>query len=209
MLYGGSACYKILYLKTQKRRVCGTASVLLLVDNGSVFTENLVAFLREKKVDHRVMGFERISGHEPAKYDSFILSGRRKNDRQMNALNSRVVNHAISARKPLLGICYGAEILALTTGGTIRKMGSPQRGDGSVRVTQDNPLCGGTIRVYRSHSYEISQLGGSLVGLGRSDECKYELVMHKNGGIFGTQFHPEMTPDGLGLIERFTALNNF
>jgi GMP synthase (glutamine-hydrolysing) len=180
--------------------------MLLLVDNGSVFTQNIAKFLLSKKVDFAIIPFDKVSEADFERSGSFILSGRRHNDQKMNAVNSKIINHAISAQKPLLGICYGAEILALTAGGTIRKMDSIQRGPSTVLVTGENPLCSGTISVYQSHSFEISQLGNMLVPLGRSDACRYELVRYGNRAIFGTQFHPEMTDDGLSIIERFVSL---
>ncbi len=180
--------------------------MLLLVDNGSIFTKNIAKFLSEKKLEFTILPFDKIKPSEITAFESFVLSGRQQNNKEMNALNSKIVNHAISGKKPLLGICYGAEILALTVGGTIRKMGSTQKGSCTVKVTSENPLCRGIINVYQSHSFEISHLGKSLVQLASSESCKYEIVQHQNSEIFGTQFHPEMTEDGLSLIDRFVSL---
>lgn len=177
--------------------------MILLVDNGSVFTKNIVEFLYSIKSDHTVLPFDKVNLGDLEKFDSFILSGRRHNDQAMNALNSKIILHTISHKKPLLGICYGAEILALSTGGTIKRMKSLQKGPGMVQVMQKNLLCDGIIQVYQSHSFEISSLGQSLIQLGRSDACKYEIIQHKDSKIFGTQFHPEMSSDGLSLIEKF------
>jgi len=180
--------------------------MLLLIDNGSVFTKNIVEFLESSKIDHQIMSFDQVSLDSLNRFDSMILSGRRYNDQKMNALNSKLVNHCISEKKSLLGICYGAEILALTTGGTIRKMPTMQKGPSTVQVMQKNPLCGGVMQVYQSHSFEISTLGKSLVQIASSDSCKYEIVQYENSNIYGTQFHPEMTQDGLSLIEKFIRL---
>ncbi len=180
--------------------------MLLLVDNGSIFTKNIVDFLFDKKLEFISIPFDKISSSEIAKYESFILSGRRQNSKEMNALNSKIINHAISEKKPLLGICYGAEILALTVGGTIRKMDKMQKGNSTVKVTGKNPLCDGLLDVYQSHNFEISSLGSSLVQLASSEHCEYEMVWYQNSRIFGTQFHPEITKDGLSLIDRFVLL---
>lgn len=177
--------------------------MILLVDNGSVFTKNIIEFLCSIKSDHITIPFDKVNLIDLEKFDSFILSGRRHNDQAMNALNSKIIQHAISNEKPLLGICYGAEILALSTGGTIRRMSSLQKGPSTVQVIQKNLLCNGIIQVYQSHSFEVSSLGKSLMQLGRSDACKYEIIQYKDSKIFGTQFHPEMSSDGLSLIEKF------
>lgn len=176
------------------------------MDNGSVFTKNIIEFLSSIRINHVVLPFDKVNLSDVEKFHSFILSGRRQNNQAMNVLNSKIINHTISEKKSLLGICYGAEILALTVGGTIRKISTIQKGENTVEITGENPLCGGVIQTYQSHSFEISQLGKSLIPLGRSDSCKYEMVQYLNTKIFGTQFHPEMTNDGLSIIEKFVKL---
>ena len=100
---------------------------------------------------------DQINLDDISDYDSFILSGRRNNDSQMNAKNSKIILHAVNEKKKLLGICYGAEILALALGGTIRKS-SVIRGEQEI-ISNDNTLCEGKNTVFESHSYEISKLG--------------------------------------------------
>ena len=95
--------------------------MLLVVDNGSVYTQKLSDFLLQKNIKFEKLSHDKISFSNLEKYNSFVLSGRRKNNQLMNAKNSQIIKHALSEKKPLLGICYGAEILALTLGGTIKK----------------------------------------------------------------------------------------
>ena len=96
--------------------------MLLLVDNGSVFTKDIANTLSNSGVIFEQKSFDEINLEHIEKFDSYILSGRRKNDSQMNAKNSKIILHAVNEKKKLLGICYGAEILALALGGTIRKL---------------------------------------------------------------------------------------
>lgn len=180
--------------------------MLLLVDNGSVYTKNITDFLSTKKIPYISLSFDNVVLKELGKFQSFILSGRRKNNKEMNAVNSKIINHAVLEDKPLLGICYGAEILALTVGGTIRKMETLQKGNTDVMTVHKNPLCDGTIEVYQSHNFEISQLGKSFTHIAKSESCNYEIIQYEDSKIFGTQFHPEMTQDGLGIIENFVLL---
>ncbi|KAG2476696.1 MAG: hypothetical protein NPMRTH5_640006 [Nitrosopumilales archaeon] len=105
-----------------------------------------------------------------------------------------------------MGICYGAEILTLTLGGTIKKSVSPQKGNQKVAITEKNPLCKEKIDVFESHTYEISRLADSLASIANSDSCKNEIIRYGNSNIFGTQFHPEMTLDGKNLIKKFYNL---
>ena len=139
-------------------------------------------------------------------YSSIILSGRRKNDSEMNIINSKLVKYSLEEDKPLLGICYGAEILALTLGGTIKKMTSSRHGLYEIDVTKNNPLCSGKIKGFESHSYMVSKLDSSFTQIAISDDCEFEIFQYNGKNIFGTQFHPEMSDDGKSLLEKFSLI---
>ena len=121
-------------------------------------------------------------------------------------INSRIIQHAVSERKPLLGICYGAEILALTLGGTLRKMEQIHKGNQEIEILKTNPLCSGKINVFESHSYLISTLDNKFSHVAKSNVCNFEIIQYDNLSIFGTQFHPEMSDDGKLLLEKFVAI---
>jgi len=180
--------------------------LLLVVDNGSVYTKNLIDFLTEKKIKFNYKKHNHVTLSEIENFNSFILSGRRKNNQEMNALNSKIIQHAVSEEKNLLGICYGAEILALTIGGTVRKKNILEKGDKEITILKENPLCTGTIKVFESHNYEISRINNSLINLANSKNCLYEMIQLNNNNIFGTQFHPEMSSDGQAIIDVFVSL---
>jgi len=176
------------------------------VDNGSVYTKNLIDFLTEKKIKFKYKKHNHLTLSEIENFNSFILSGRRKNNQEMNALNSKIIQHSVSEQKNLLGICYGAEILALTIGGTIRKKNILEKGVQEITILKENPLCTGTIKVFESHNYEISRINNSMINIANSKNCLYEMIQLNNNNIFGTQFHPEMSSDGQAIIDVFVSL---
>ena len=180
--------------------------MLLVVDNGSIYTKNLTTFLSDKKTEFTIQKFDEINLSNISEFNSFILSGRIKNNRIINVINSKIIKHAISEKKSLLGICYGAEILATTLGGTIKKSDEHVGGQETVVIEKENKICHGEIDVTESHNYEISQLGSHLHSLASSKSCKYEIVKHNNLNIFGTQFHPEMSDDGQSIIQTFLSI---
>jgi len=157
-------------------------------------------------VDFSTVKFNEVPSLEISQFDSFILSGRIKNDKKMNATNSQIIKHVISEKKSLLGICYGAEILAITMGGTIKKSNKPVKGEETVLVEKENKICQNEAQVFESHKYEISQLGNQLHSLASSKSCKHEIVKHNDLDIFGTQFHPEMSRDGQSVIKAFLSI---
>ena len=124
----------------------------------------------------------------------------------MNSFNAKIIKHAVENNKPLLGICYGAEILALTLGGTIRKMQVSRQGIHNVDVIKDNPLCTGKINAFESHSYMVAKLDPHFNQIAKSSSCEFEIFQLNNHNIFGTQFHPEMSEDGRALLGRFISI---
>lgn len=178
----------------------------MVVDNGSVYTSNLIQFLKKKEVKFHFQKFDEIDLNDLEKYNSFILSGRKRNDKKMNSINSAIIKHSISNDKNLLGICYGAEILALTLGGTIKRMKSLIKGIQKITIVKENALCIGTIDAYESHHYEISRINDSFTQIAKSNLCNFEIIQQKNQNIFGVQFHPEMSEDGRKILEKFVKL---
>jgi len=189
--------------------------LLLVVDNGSIYTKNLVNFLSKQKTEYEIRDVGKTSVRDWARdyterylqrFDSFILTGRKENNRIMNKANSEIIKHAISEKKQLLGICYGAEILNQTQNGTIKKYNKRVYGEEIVVVEKKNKICQNEINVFESHRWGISQLGKELHSLASSKSCKYEIVKHNELDIFGTQFHPEMSSDGQSMIQSFLSI---
>ncbi|MFB5633011.1 MAG: glutamine amidotransferase, partial [Nitrosopumilus sp.] len=131
--------------------------MLLVVDNGSVYTKNLTSFLTKKNISFDVQTPNTLDLNSLQHYDSFILSGRRKNEKKINEINSKIVNYSLKNNSKLLGICYGAEILALTLGGTIKKSSSLQKGDETVKIFENNLIQNDSLLVFESHNFEISK----------------------------------------------------
>ena len=180
--------------------------MLLVVDNGSIYTKNLTDFLNQKNILFEKQTPQLLDLDSLGNYDSIILSGRKKNEKKTNEINSKIVTYSITNNMKLLGICYGAEILALTLGGTIRKTSSLQKGNEMIKIFKENLISSDSLDVFESHRFEISKLPSVLVSLADSKNCKYEIIQYEKKQIFGTQFHPEMTPDGHDLIEKFCSL---
>jgi len=180
--------------------------LLLVVDNGSIYTKNLTDFLNEKNISFKKQTPEFLDLNSLGNYDSIILSGRRKNEKKTNEINSKTITFSIKNDIKLLGICYGAEIMALTLGGTIRKNSSLQKGNEIIKIFKENPIASDSLDVFESHGFEISKLPSVLVPLAESKHCKYEIIQYEKKPIFGTQFHPEMSQDGHDLIKKFCSL---
>ncbi|MCS7140822.1 MAG: gamma-glutamyl-gamma-aminobutyrate hydrolase family protein [Candidatus Nitrosocaldus sp.] len=185
--------------------------MLLVVDNLSSFMPDLVRALDTLDTRYVVKRYTELASTDgiAGEYDGIILSGRKRNERSMNVINMNIVGEACREDRPLLGICYGAEVMALAMHGTIRRVGRIT-GEEEVYVHEDNPIAGsGVMLVYESHDYSIATLPSVLKSVAYSRSCSNEIVMHASKPIFGTQFHPEASYDhGLELLRRFVMLTN-
>jgi GMP synthase (glutamine-hydrolysing) len=182
---------------------------VLVVDNLSPFTPDILACLDRIGVQYVYRQFSEASKNDVEECDRVILSGRRKNDPAINSANSRIIMQCQGSGKPLLGICYGAEIIALTLGGSIRRM--PGRIVGQIKITPDAPnaLTNGkaSISAYESHGFCVARLPAKFEGLAGSQHCEYEIFAHRKKRIYGTQFHPEKSgQDGQDIIANFALL---
>ncbi len=73
---------------------------LLVLDNGSVYTKNLIDFLSQEKINFMTLTHDKLQLSEIAKFSSFILSGRTKNNQNMNVINSKIIKHAVLEKNP-------------------------------------------------------------------------------------------------------------
>jgi GMP synthase (glutamine-hydrolysing) len=180
---------------------------MLVVDNLSPFTPDILACLGHIGIPYVYKKFSELNNTDLDGSEKVILSGRRRSSKQINATNSRIIRQCHDDGKPLLGICYGAEIIALTLGGTICKLPAHVQGMMPVTVSGPNPLTEGKqlISVYESHGYCIARLPTTFETLASSQYCKHEIFVC--GDIYGTQFHPEKSGlDGLTLLQNFAKL---
>ena len=181
--------------------------LVLIVDNLSPFTPDILACLDKLDVKYVHKKYSEVSDSDLAACSKVILSGRRKNSREINAANSRIIKLCHNEGKPMLGICYGAEIIALTFGGSIRKMPARVQGMTEVSVSSQDPLTTSKklISVYESHAYCVARLPANFKSLASSSKCEHEIFVF--GRIYGTQFHPEKSgDDGLVVLRNFAQL---
>lgn len=142
------------------------------------------------------------------KYDNVILSGRQQNSKTINKLNSYIIRGCYALDKPLLGICYGGQILALTLGCTLNKM-DKVREIVKINIIRPTNLLPNylTVDMFESHSYYVSKLTKNFTLLGSSAQCENEFFCYDTKPLYGTQFHPEKSgKPGRYLIGNFLEL---
>ncbi|MDQ5868365.1 MAG: gamma-glutamyl-gamma-aminobutyrate hydrolase family protein [Thermoproteota archaeon] len=179
---------------------------VLVLDNNSPFTSDILHCL--DKLDQKYECRKCLEVPNPLSYDRIILSGRKKNDKRINATNSSIIRLCHSYDKPLLGICYGAEIIALTFGGSIRRVKQVMEMT-KINIHRENDLMTkkGIWEAYESHSYNIARLPKEFVSVASSQFSPYEIFCHTKKKIYGTQFHPERSSElGFEIFRNFLNL---
>lgn len=188
---------------------------VLIVDNNSPFTANLRDIINDLGYSYDYKRYSEIKPEELEFenlpwFNKVILSGRKIGSSSINMANSTLVKYCYFRTIPILGICYGCQIIALTLGGSLRRLEEPIKGYDHVTVKYDNALVFGKqrIRVFKSHKFCVSRLPVCLDSVGESLTCPNEILSHRDKPIFGTQFHPEVSGmDGKSILANFMALD--
>jgi GMP synthase (glutamine-hydrolysing) len=178
---------------------------VLVVDNGSPYVKDITLCLDKMGQAHDLKKYD--AEFLLSNYQKIILSGRQKNKKEINSMNSKIIRTCFDNETPLLGICYGAEIIALTFGGSIHRTG-PVHGFNRINIEKPTKLLEKVhCNVYESHSYAISHLPENFICIASSSSSKHEIICHNSKRIFGTQFHPEKSGEcGTELIRNFISL---
>ena len=136
---------------------------ILILDFGSQFTQLIARRLREMNVYCEIHPFNKIP-EITADIKGVILSGSPHSVRQENPLNPNLDN--IKGKLPLLGICYGAQLLAHFYGGEVGKSNSREYGRANLSFVEDNnPLfkdISNESQVWMSHADTILKVPESI-----------------------------------------------
>lgn len=111
---------------------------------------------------------------------------------------------------PVLGICYGMQLMCQALGGKVDNCPSKEFGPATCQINDSGSLFDGLpeeIDVWMSHGDQVSSVSDDFETLAHTDSCPYAAVRHRELPVLGIQFHPEVshTPQGGKLFENFVA----
>jgi GMP synthase (glutamine-hydrolysing) len=139
-------------------------------------------------------------------YRGIILSG---SPHSVLEAGSPTIDPAIlSLGIPVLGLCYGHQLLARMLGGVVAKGSVREYGRAELRLVEESPLFAGLDRieqVWMSHGDTVEIPAAGFDILASTDDCPAAAVGDGNRKLYGLQFHPEVTdtPHGLKLLDNF------
>ena len=179
---------------------------ILILDFGSQFTQLIARRLREMNVYCEIHPFNKIP-EITADIKGVILSGSPHSVRQENPLNPNL--DGIKGKLPLLGICYGAQLLAHFYGGEVGKSNSREYGRANLSFVEDNnPLfkdISNESQVWMSHADTILKVPENYNIIASTHDVKGAGFAINNEQTWGIQFHPEVfhSTEGATLLQNF------
>jgi GMP synthase (glutamine-hydrolysing) len=183
---------------------------VLVVDFGAQYAQLIARRVREHRVyseivPHRITAQE-VAARQPA---AIILSGGPKSVHVEGAPSLDPAIYDLGV--PILGICYGAQLVAQQLGGTV---GRGMRGEyGRAKLSRINGAASVLLGsgepaeqdVWMSHFDAVTEVPPGFVATASTPDAPVAVLEHPERRIFGVQYHPEVvhTPFGSALIERF------
>ncbi len=115
-----------------------------------------------------------------------------------------------TGRIPVLGICYGAQLMALELGGDVLPTSRREYGPASVTITDGGGLFDGLERdqpVWMSHGDSITRLPEGFTSTAQTDSTAFAGLQSPARNLYGIQFHPEVvhTPKGRDVLRNFVV----
>ncbi len=183
---------------------------ILILDFGSQLAQLIARRVREQNVYSEIVRHDitadRIREIGP---QGIILSGGPSSVYEVGA--PRCDPGIFQLGIPVLGICYGMQLVCDVLGGKVKSVPSREYGRAHVHVTAGGELFAGIpaeTEVWMSHGDQVTATSSDFVPLARTGTCPIAAVKHKQLPIYGLQFHPEVTHTvgGAKLLSNFLTI---
>ena len=178
---------------------------VLILDFGSQYTQLIARRVRELNIYCEIHPYNKLPNDIDV-FKAVILSGSPLSVRGNDAAHPDL--SAIRGKKPLLGVCYGAQYLAHFSGGEVAPSSTREYGRANLSYVKDdaffNHISEGS-QVWMSHSDTIKDLPTNAVLLASTHDVKNAAYKIEGETTYAIQFHPEVyhTTDGKQLLENF------
>ncbi len=167
---------------------------IVIIDFGSQYTQLIARKIRSENVFSRILpntaDLEEIRSYNPA---GIVLSGGPADvsEKESPALKADIY----SLKVPVLGICYGMQLISKELGAVVEKTSNREYGPVMIDVQDDRTLFDGTPenqKVWMSHGVRVKTLPGGFTTIASSEGCSIAAMENAERRIYGLQFHPEV-----------------
>jgi GMP synthase (glutamine-hydrolysing) len=181
--------------------------IILILDFGSQYTQLIARKVRELGVYCEIypynMNLDTIKSMKPK---GIILSGGPKSVSESDA---PICDNGIFAlNTPILGICYGLQLITKVYNGEVDKSEKREYGKAHIFIEKSDDLLKGIKDndiIWMSHQDRIFKMPEGFISIAKSDNSPYAAIKKQDEKIYGVQFHPEVhhTPKGKLVLKNF------
>ena len=181
-----------------------------IIDFGSQFTQLIARKIREIGVFCEIISHNKINKNYKLERNvkGLILSGGPLNVYQSNKVKFN--KNLLFANIPVLGICFGHQVISKEMGGKVKQSKSREFGLAKVIKIKNSTLTKNFFlnnknNVWMSHADEVIKLPKNFKVIAKTNNSKFCIIENSKDKLYGIQFHPEVTHTNRGKI----ILKNF
>ncbi|MBN2388668.1 MAG: glutamine-hydrolyzing GMP synthase [Anaerolineales bacterium] len=178
---------------------------IAILDFGSQYAQLIARRVREAQVYCELFPWDTPAGAVLAiRPQGFILSGGPASVYAAGA--PTLPPYVLESGLPVLGLCYGMQLLAYNLDGQVDPAPEREYGLATVKTLEPNPLLpDGAFPAWMSHGDRITRLPQGFAIIARSDNSPFAAMADLQRRYYGLQFHPEVkhTPDGPAMLRSF------
>ena len=181
--------------------------LVLVIDFGGQYNQLVARRVRECNVYCEIYSYrvalEKIAEKKPK---GIILTGGPNSCYEEGAPTAKA--ELFKQGIPVLGLCYGDQLMAHVLGGKVEKAQNREYGKTDIKLDTNSKLfegINGDNTCWMSHFDYISKLPEGFKAVAYTDNCPYAAMENVEEGLYGLQFHPEVlhTPDGTKMLYNF------
>ena len=186
-----------------------TFEKIIIIDFGSQFTQLISRKIRELGVYSEIINFTQAKNLTKNKsIKGIILSGGPLTTTNKNSI--KLDDQILGLNIPILGICYGHQILSKKFGGKVKISKNREFGQALVKSRSKSPITQNFFKkkvnsVWMSHQDIVYKIPQGFSKIASSDNSKFAIIANEKKKYYGVQFHPEVshTANGKILIRNF------
>jgi GMP synthase (glutamine-hydrolysing) len=166
---------------------------ILVIDTGGQYCHLIARRVREAGVQAEICSPDCVLARLPGR-KGVVISGGPKSVYAQDAIHCP--RELFDRHVPLLGICYGHQLMAHALGGVIRPGTYREFGEARLKVLGQDTILRGVedhAVVWMSHGDEVVSPPADFEVLGETEHCRVAAMANSRRTMFGLQFHPEVT----------------